>query len=33
MEEGANVMIVIGCDFDLGLEELCLLETETVREF
>src|SRR6266849_2996272 len=29
MEEGANVMIMIGCDFHPGLEELALLDTET----
>src|SRR5271163_4130414 len=31
MEEGANVMIMIGCDFHPGLEELALLDTETGR--
>ena len=31
MEEGANVMIMIGCDFHPGLQELCLLDTETGR--
>jgi transposase len=29
MEEGANVMIMIGCDFHPGFEEICLLDTET----
>lgn len=29
MEEGANVMIMIGCDFHPGLEEIALLDTET----
>jgi transposase len=31
MEEGANVMLMIGCDFHPGLQELCLLDTETSR--
>src|ERR1700730_13864680 len=29
MEEGANVMLMIGCDFHPGLEELALLDTAT----
>ncbi|WP_157467424.1 hypothetical protein [Edaphobacter aggregans] len=29
VEEGANVMLMIGCDFHPGLEELALLDTET----
>jgi transposase len=31
MEEGANVMIMIGCDFHPGFEEIALLEAETGR--
>jgi transposase len=31
MEEGANVMIMIGCDFHPGLQEIALLDTETGR--
>jgi hypothetical protein len=31
MEEGANVMIMIGCDFHPGLQELCMLDTQTGR--
>jgi transposase len=29
MEEGANVMHMIGCDFHPGLEQLAILDTET----
>jgi transposase len=29
MEEGANVMVMIGCDFHPGLEQIALLDTET----
>jgi len=29
MEEGANVMLMIGCDFHPGLEEVAVLDTET----
>src|SRR5271154_3044251 len=31
MEEGANVMLMIGCDFHPGMQELCVLNTETGR--
>src|SRR5271154_1144924 len=31
MEEGANVMIMIGCDFHPGMQELCVLDAETGR--
>jgi hypothetical protein len=29
MEEGANVMLMIGCDFHPGLEELAILDTQS----
>src|SRR5258708_19362169 len=29
MEEGANVMLMIGCDFHPGLEEVAILDTQT----
>jgi transposase len=32
MEEGANVMIMIGCDFHPGMQEIALLDTETGRQ-
>jgi len=31
MEEGANVMIMIGCDYHPGLQEIAVLDTETGR--
>ena len=33
MEEGANVMIMIGCDFHPGMEEVSLLDTGTGRRW
>src|ERR1700738_1969139 len=33
MEEGANVMIMIGCDFHPGMQEVSLLDTESGRRW
>jgi transposase len=33
MEEGANVMIMIGCDFHPGMQEIALLDTATGRRW